>query len=381
MTKDELLKQRELAHGLISINPNFDINNREQLSQIYTPGVSTICKEVEHHPSMVKTLTSVGNSIAVITDGTAVLGLGNIGTLAGYPIVEAKALVYKDLAGVNAIPLCVDQIGCNELIKTIKNISPSFSGIHLEDIKAPECFYIEEELKKALNIPVYHDDQHGTAIAVLGALYNGAKVVNKDFSKLKVLILGAGASGIATAKLLLKAGIEDIILVDKNGALVSGDETLNAPQKEMAKITNKELKKGTLEEVIKGRDVFIGLSEGNLVTKEMVESMDDDPIIFALANPTPEIKPEIAKEAGARVIATGGPSYPNQINNILVFPGLFKGLLEAKATDVTYDVMIAVSKKLASLVENPTAEKIIPGVFDGDIVKSVSETVVKNIEN
>ncbi|MDM0459454.1 NADP-dependent malic enzyme [Clostridium perfringens] len=380
MTKDELLKQRELAHGLISINPNFDINNREQLSQIYTPGVSTICKEVEHHPSMVKTLTSVGNSIAVITDGTAVLGLGNIGTLAGYPIVEAKALVYKDLAGVNAIPLCVDQIGCNELIKTIKNISSSFSGIHLEDIKAPECFYIEDELKKTLNIPVYHDDQHGTAIAVLGALYNSSKVVNKDFSKLKVLILGAGASGIATAKLLLKAGIEDIILVDKNGALVSGDETLNAPQKEMAKITNKELKKGTLEEVIKGRDVFIGLSEGNLVTKEMVESMNEDPIIFALANPTPEIKPEIAKEAGARVIATGGPSYPNQINNILVFPGLFKGLLEAKATDVTYDVMIAVSKKLASLVENPTAEKIIPGVFDGDIVKSVSETVVKNIE-
>ncbi|NGT31569.1 NAD(P)-dependent malic enzyme [Clostridium perfringens] len=381
MTKDELLKQRELAHGLISINPNFDINNREQLSQIYTPGVSTICKEVEHHPNMVKTLTSVGNSIAVITDGTAVLGLGNIGTLAGYPIVEAKALVYKDLAGVNAIPLCVDQIGCNELIKTIKNISPSFSGIHLEDIKAPECFYIEEELKKTLNIPVYHDDQHGTAIAVLGALYNGAKVVNKDFSKLKVLILGAGASGIATAKLLLKAGIEDIILVDKNGALVNGDETLNAPQKEMAKITNKEFKKGTLEEVIKGRDVFIGLSEGNLVTKEMVESMNNDPIIFALANPTPEIKPEIAKEGGARVIATGGPSYPNQINNILVFPGLFKGLLEAKATDVTYDVMIAVGKKLASLVENPTAEKIIPGVFDGDIVKSVSETVVKNIEN
>ncbi|WP_332833453.1 NAD(P)-dependent malic enzyme [Clostridium perfringens] len=381
MTKDELLKQRELAHGLISINPNFDINNREQLSQIYTPGVSTICKEVEHHPNMVKTLTSVGNSIAVITDGTAVLGLGNIGTLAGYPIVEAKALVYKDLAGVNAIPLCVDQIGCNELIKTIKNISLSFSGIHLEDIKAPECFYIEEELKKALNIPVYHDDQHGTAIAVLGALYNGAKVVNKDFSKLKVLILGAGASGIATAKLLLKAGIEDIILVDKNGTLVNGDETLNAPQKEMAKITNKEFKKGTLEEVIKGRDVFIGLSEGNLVTKEMVESMNNDPIIFALANPTPEIKPEIAREAGARVIATGGPSYPNQINNILVFPGLFKGLLEAKATDVTYDVMIAVSKKLASLVENPNVEKIIPGVFDGDIVKSVSETVVKNIEN
>lgn len=381
MTKDELLKQRELAHGLISINPNFDINNREQLSQIYTPGVSTICKEVEHHPNMVKTLTSVGNSIAVITDGTAVLGLGNIGTLAGYPIVEAKALVYKDLAGVNAIPLCVDQIGCNELIKTIKNISLSFSGIHLEDIKAPECFYIEEELKKALNIPVYHDDQHGTAIAVLGALYNGATVVNKDFSKLKVLILGAGASGIATAKLLLKAGIEDIILVDKNGTLVNGDETLNAPQKEMAKITNKEFKKGTLEEVIKGRDVFIGLSEGNLVTKEMVESMNNDPIIFALANPTPEIKPEIAREAGARVIATGGPSYPNQINNILVFPGLFKGLLEAKATDVTYDVMIAVSKKLASLVENPDVEKIIPGVFDGDIVKSVSETVVKNIEN
>lgn len=380
MTKEELLKQRELAHGLLSINPNFDIKNREELSQMYTPGVSTICKEVEKDPKLVKKLTSVGNSIAVITDGTAVLGLGNIGTIAGYPIVEAKALVYKDLAGVNAIPLCVDQIGQDELVKTIKNIAKSFSGIHLEDIKAPECFYIEEELKKVLNIPVYHDDQHGTAIAVLGALYNASKVVNKEFSKLKVLILGAGASGIATAKLLLKAGIKDMILFDKNGPLVEGDEKLNNPQKEMAKITNRKLKKGSLEDTIKEMDVFIGLSEGNLVTKEMVESMNGDPIIFALANPTPEIKPELAKEAGARVIATGGPSYPNQINNILVFPGLFKGLLESKASDVSQDVMIAIAKKLASLVENPTAEKIIPGVFDGNIVESVSKTVVENIE-
>lgn len=380
MTKEELLKQRELAHGLLSINPNFDIKNREELSQMYTPGVSTICKEVEKDPKLVKKLTSVGNSIAVITDGTAVLGLGNIGTLAGYPIVEAKSLVYKDLAGVNAIPLCVDQIGQDELVKTIKNIAKSFSGIHLEDIKAPECFYIEEELKKVLNIPVYHDDQHGTAIAVLGALYNASKVVNKEFSKLKVLILGAGASGIATAKLLLKAGIKDMILFDKNGPLVEGDEKLNNPQKEMAKITNREFKKGSLEDTIKEMDVFIGLSEGNLVTKEMVESMNDDPIIFALANPTPEIKPELAKEAGAKVIATGGPSYPNQINNILVFPGLFKGLLESKARNVSQDVMIAIAKKLASLVENPTAEKIIPGVFDGNVVESVSKTVVENIE-
>lgn len=379
MTKDELLKQRELAHGLISINPNFDINNKEELSNIYTPGVSTICKEVEHHPNMVRTLTSVGNSIAVITDGTAVLGLGNIGTLAGYPIVEAKALVYKDLAGVNAIPLCVDQIDSDELIRTIKNIAPSFSGIHLEDIKAPECFYIEEELKKVLNIPVYHDDQHGTAIAALGALYNAVKVVDKDFENLKVLVLGAGASGIATSNLLLHAGIKDIILVDKNGALVEGDENLNIPQKEIAKVTNRAFKKGDLEEVIKERDVFIGLSEGNLVTYDMVKSMNRDPIIFALANPTPEIKPELAKEAGAKVIATGGPSYPNQINNILVFPGLFKGLLESNANDVSRDLMVEIAKKLASLVECPTAEKIIPGVFDGNIVEAVSKTVVKNI--
>lgn len=380
MTKDELLKQREVAHGLISINPNFDINNKEELSNIYTPGVSTICKEVEHHPDMVRTLTSVGNSIAVITDGTAVLGLGNIGTLAGYPIVEAKALVYKDLAGVNAIPLCIDQIDSDELIRTIKNIAPSFSGIHLEDIKAPECFYIEEELKKILNIPVYHDDQHGTAIAALGALYNAAKVVNKNFESLKVLVLGAGASGIATSKLLLHAGIKDIILVDKNGALVEGDENLNIAQKEIAKVTNREFKKGNLEDVIKERDVFIGLSEGNLLTYDMVKSMNEDPIIFALANPTPEIKPELAKEAGAKVIATGGPSYPNQINNILVFPGLFKGLLEANANDVNRDLMVEIAKKLASLVECPTADKIIPGVFDGNIVEAVSKTVVKNIE-
>lgn len=375
MTKEEILKTRELAHGLISINSNFDIKNKEDLSQIYTPGVSTVCKEVEHHPNSVRKLTSTGNSIAVITDGTAVLGLGNIGTLAGFPIVEAKALVYKQLAGVNAIPLCIDQVGRDELVKTIKNIAHSFSGIHLEDIKAPECFYIEDMLKKELDIPVYHDDQHGTAIAVLAALYNASKIVNKDFNSLKIVLLGAGASGIATAKLLNEAGIKDIILVDKNGSLVCGDEILNKPQQEIAKITNPNHIKGQLEDVIKGADVFIGLSEGNVLTFDMVKTMSKDPIIFALANPTPEIKPEIAKEAGAAIIATGGPAYPNQINNILVFPGLFKGLLEANAKEVSYDLMIAIAKNLASLVENPTKDKIIPGVFEGDIVKAVSETV------
>lgn len=378
MTKEEILKTRELAHGLISINSNFDINNKEDLSQIYTPGVSTVCKEVEHCPESIKKLTSIGNSIAVITDGTAVLGFGNIGTLAGYPIVEAKASVYNQLAGVNAIPLCIDQMDKDELIKTIKSIANSFSGIHLEDIKAPECFYIEEVLKRELNIPVYHDDQHGTAIAVLAALYNAAKVVEKDFESLKVVILGAGASGIATAKLLKEAGIDNIILVDRKGALVSGDIDLNEPQQEIAKITNPEKLKGSLEDVIKEMDVFIGLSEGNVLTYDMIKTMGNDPIIFALANPTPEIKPEIAKEAGAAVIATGGPSYPNQVNNILVFPGLFKGLLEANANDVTYDLMVSIAKKIASLVDSPAPNKVIPGVFEGNIVDAVSETVRLN---
>lgn len=375
MTKEEILKRRELAHGLISINSNFDIRNKEDLSQLYTPGVSTVCKEVEHYPNSVRKLTSTGNSIAVITDGTAVLGLGNIGTLAGFPIVEAKALVYNQLAGVNAIPLCVDQVDRDELVKTIKNIAHSFSGIHLEDIKAPECFYIEDMLKKELDIPVYHDDQHGTAIAVLAALYNASKIVNKKFDELKVTLLGAGASGIATARLLKEAGIKYIVLVDKNGALIEGDKGLNKPQREIAKITNPDKISGPIENVIKGSDVFIGLSEGNVLNFDMVNSMNKDAIVFALANPIPEIDPEIAKEAGAKIIATGGPSYPNQINNILVFPGLFKGLLESDAKDVNYEVMIEIAKKLASLVKEPKEDKIIPGVFEGNIVDEISETV------
>lgn len=375
MTKEEILKARELSHGLLNIEANFKIKNKEDLSQIYTPGVSTVCKEVEKYPDSAKKLTTLGNSIAVITDGTAVLGLGNIGTLAGFPIVEAKASVYKQLANVNAIPLCIDQVDKDELVKTIKNIAHSFSGIHLEDIKAPECFYIEDMLKKELDIPVYHDDQHGTAIVVLGALYNASKLVNKEFNSLKVVLLGAGASGIATARLLNEAGIKNIILVDKNGSLVYGDKTLNKPQQEIAKITNPDCVKGQLSDVIKGADVFIGLSSGNLLTFDMVKSMSKDPIVFALANPTPEIQPELAKEAGAAIIATGGSAYPNQVNNILAFPGLFKGLLEANATEVSYDLMIEIAKKLASLVEKPTNEKIIPGVFDGNVVESVSETV------
>lgn len=377
--KEEILELHKKKTGLLSIHSEFHIKNKTDLGMAYTPGVADVCKEISAHEEEADIYTMKGKTLAVITDGSAVLGLGNIGPKAGLPVVEGKSLIYKELAGVNAIPLCINQVGAENIVNSIKNLAGSFGGIHLEDIKAPDCFTIEEQLKKELNIPVYHDDQHGTAIAVLAALYNAAKVVNKPFETLKVVINGAGASGIATAKLLQKAGIGQIVMVDVNGALVAGDEKLNFAQQAIAKATNPEGKSGSLEEVIADQDVFIGLSVSHVLTKEMVEKMAKDAIIFALANPRPEILPEDAYAGGARIVATGGSNYPNQINNILVFPGLFKGLLDAKATDVTDELKIIVAQQIADMIKDPVEKKIIPGIFDGGVVELVSKIVSESL--
>ncbi|WP_100487810.1 NAD(P)-dependent malic enzyme [Sporolactobacillus pectinivorans] len=377
--KEEILELHKKKTGLLSIHSEFHIKNKTDLGMAYTPGVADVCKEISAHEEEADIYTMKGKTLAVITDGSAVLGLGNIGPKAGLPVVEGKSLIYKELAGVNAIPLCINQVGAENIVNSIKNLAGSFGGIHLEDIKAPDCFTIEEQLKKELSIPVYHDDQHGTAIAVLAALYNAAKVVNKPFETLKVVINGAGASGIATAKLLQKAGIDQIVMVDVNGALVAGDEKLNFAQQAIAKSTNPEGKSGKLEEVIADQDVFIGLSVSHVLTKEMVEKMAKDAIIFALANPRPEILPEDAYAGGARIVATGGSNYPNQINNILVFPGLFKGLLDAKATDLTDELKIIVAQQIAEMIKDPVEEKIIPGIFDGGVVELVSKIVFESL--
>lgn len=316
--------------------------------------------------------------MAVITNGTAVLGLGDIGPEAGLPVVEGKALLLKRFGGVNAIPISIDSKDADDIVNTIKNISPGFGGIHLEDIKAPECFYIEDKLKEKLNIPVYHDDQHGTSIAVLAGLYNSLKILKKDIEDIKVVINGAGASGIAIAKLLIKAGVKEIILCDLQGALVEGDSTLNNAQKEIAKVTNRNFEKGSLEDVIKNKDVFIGVSDGNLLTKEMVNSMNKDSIVFALANPVPEIMPQEAKKGGARIIATGRSDFPNQINNVLVFPGIFKGALKVGAKDICDEMKIAAAKGLANLIKDNelNEEYIVPSVFEDGVADAVANEVI-----
>ncbi len=319
-----------------------------------------------------------GKLVALVTDGSAVLGLGNIGPAGGLPVIEGKALLYKDLAGVNAVPISVNQVSVDETVRTIKNIAGSFAGIHLEDIAAPRCFEIEDQLARELDIPVYHDDQEGTAIVVLAGLINAAKVTGKPLKSLKVVVNGVGASGLATAKLLDHVGITNLTLVDKDGVITKNDGRYNRYQRDFAAKLGQDdsLKNRQLSDVIRGKDAFIGLSAANLMTADDVSRMAADPIIFALANPIPEIDPEIASNAGAVVIATGSSQYPNQVNNILVFPGLFKGLLSAGIKHVGYDLQAVVSNALAGMIANPTAEEIVPGVFDKGVVKTVTNALV-----
>ncbi|KRM06440.1 oxaloacetate decarboxylase [Liquorilactobacillus ghanensis DSM 18630] len=337
--------------------------------------MAEISKLITKNPDLKKKYTVSGKLVAVITDGTAVLGLGNVGPEAGLPVVEGKALLYKQLAGVTALPLCLTQVKPQEIVTTIKNISKSFSGIHLEDIAAPRCFEIEEQLKSELNIPVYHDDQEGTAIVVLAGLLNSAKVVNKPLEDLKILINGIGAAGVATAELLFECGVKKLTLVDKYGLIDPDDSRYNSYQRSLAKKVGQSGKDLKLNEVITDQDVFIGLSDANVLTTTDVQKMAKNPIVFALANPVPEILPELAIKGGAKVIATGSSQYPNQINNILVFPGLFRGLLQSGLNNVDTKLEKVVAQSLADLVPNPTANDIIPGVFDLDVATKVSNAV------
>lgn len=380
--KEESLKLHREKRGKVEIIGTMPLRNGDDLALAYTPGISGPCLEIAKDKENAYEYTIKGRTVAVITNGTAVLGLGNIGSLAGLPVVEGKSLLLKRFGNVDAMPICVDSTDSDDIINTIKNISIGFGGIHLEDIKSPECFYIEEKLKEMLDIPVYHDDQHGTAIAVLAGLYNALKIVDKDMAKIKVVINGAGASGIATAKLLISAGVKNIILCDINGVVVEGDTTLNEPQQKIAMVTNRSLEKGKLEDVIRNADVFIGVSDGNTVTKEMIESMNKDSIVFALANPIPEIMPDEAKKAGARVIATGRSDFPNQINNVLAFPGIFKGALSVRAKDICDEMKISAAKGIASLVNDSelNEEYIVPSVFNEEVCNAVADSVVKIAE-
>lgn len=377
----ELVKKIHKAHtGVLQINGELPVSTMEELGEAYTPGVAEISKIIAKNHDLASEYTVSGKLVAIITDGSAVLGLGDIGPQGGLPVIEGKALLYKRLANVNAIPLALDQVDVDEFVQTVVNISKSFAGIHLEDIAAPRCFEIEQKLAEKLDIPVYHDDQEGTAIVVLAGLINAAKVVNKDIKDLKVVINGVGASGLATAELLFKSGIKNIVLVDQKGVIDSKETSLNDYQYDLMKRINNQTGAKTLADAMKGADAFVGLSVGGLVTKEMVASMDDG-IVFALANPKPEIEPELAQAAGAKVVATGSSQHPNQVNNILAFPGLFRGLLENHVDHFSAEMEASVAEGLAAMITDPKPEKIIPGVFDKNVVKTVSDAVTNFVKN
>lgn len=375
--REEALQVHKELRGKLDVVGKMKLETKHDLSVAYTPGVAEPCIEISKDYDKMYEYTMKSNMVAVVTNGTAVLGLGNIGAGAGLPVMEGKALLFKEFAGVNAFPICIDTLDPEEIIKTVKLIEPTFGGINLEDIKAPECFYIEERLKAELDIPVFHDDQHGTAIVTLAGLYNSLKLTGKKIEEIKIVINGSGAAGVAIAKLLMLAGAKNIIMCDTKGALVEGDERLNESKLEIAKVTNREMEKGTLGDVIKNKDVFIGVSAPHVLTKEMVESMNAEPIIFAMSNPTPEIMPDVAKAAGARVVATGRSDFPNQINNVLVFPGIFKGALEVRAKAITEEMKLAAARGIANLIkdEDLNEEYIIPNALDKSVADSVAAEV------
>ena len=378
--KEEALAKHYEWKGKIEVISRTPIKNREQLSLAYTPGVAEPCLEIAKDPMKVYELTRRQNLVAVITDGTAVLGLGDIGPEAAMPVMEGKCALFKEFAGVDAFPICIDSKDPKVIIDTIALISKSFGGINLEDISAPRCFEIEAELKKRCDIPVFHDDQHGTAIVVSAALLNAIKVVGKEMGTLEIVINGAGAAGISIAKMLIQLGFGNVILCDIKGAIYEGADWLNPAQAEMAKVTNKDTKQGTLADVMKGADVFIGVSRPNLVSQDMVRSMNQGAIVFPMANPTPEIMPDEALAAGAAVVGTGRSDFPNQINNVLAFPGIFKGALAVMATDITESMKMAAAKAIASVVkpEQLTAQYILPQAFDPEVVQAVADAVAED---
>ena len=375
MKDEEVLSLHAKHHGVLAISPEFAVHNKQELGEAYTPGVAIISKLIERYPELKDKYTMSGKLVALVTDGSAVLGLGNIGPAGGLPIVEGKALLYKALSGVNALPLTVEQVSPDEVVSTLKNMQESFAGFHLEDIAAPRCFEIEEKLTKEVNIPVYHDDQEGTAIVVLAGLINAAKVVGKQLTDLKVVINGLGASGVATARLLFAAGIKNITFVDIDGPVHADSKNYNHYQTDLVKQSGDQTAYADLDEAVRDRDVFIGLSDADVLSADQVKKMADNPIIFALANPKPEIDPAVAHEAGVQVMATGSSQYPNQVNNILVFPGLYKGLLATDLNKVDFGLEKAIAHGIASLLPEPTADRFVPGVFDDGVVDTVAQAV------
>ena len=361
--------------GKIEVTSKVPLETREDLSLAYTPGVAEACREIAKDVSRVYEYTSKGNLVAVVSDGSAVLGLGNIGPEAGLPVMEGKAILFKKFGNVDAFPICLKTQDTEEIIKAVKLLEPTFGGINLEDISAPRCFEIEERLKAEMGIPVFHDDQHGTAIVVLAGLINASKVVGKDIRGLKVVLSGAGAAGMAVTKLLLTYGISNFILCDSKGTIYEGRAGMNSVKEEIAKVTNRGFIKGSLSEALKGADAFIGVSQPNLVNAEMVKSMSEKAIIFAMANPVPEIYPDEAKKGGALVIATGRSDYPNQVNNVLAFPGVFRGVLDVRARQITDKMKIAAAQAIAGFVKDPSPKKIVPSVFEEGIAQAVAEAV------
>jgi malate dehydrogenase (oxaloacetate-decarboxylating) len=364
--------------GKIDYQPKMEVKNREALSLAYTPGVAQPCLEIKKDVAKSYALTGRHNLVAVVTDGTAVLGLGDIGPEAGMPVMEGKCVLFKAFGGVDAIPLCIRSKDTDEIVKTVTLLAGSFGGINLEDISAPRCFEIEARLKKTCDIPIFHDDQHGTAVVVLAALFNALKLTGRTLSEISVVTSGAGAAGIAIIKLLLSLGLKNVVLCDRDGAIWKGRPNLNDAKKEIAEITNSEMKKGVLADVMKGADVFIGVSGPGTVTREMVRAMAKDPILFPMANPVPEIMPTEALEAGAAIVGTGRSDFPNQINNVLAFPGIFRGALDVRASDINDAMKLAAARALAELVGSDlSATRIIPEPFDPRVGPAVAEAVRK----
>ena len=381
-TNEKALLLHEQWNGKLETASKCKVKSREDLALAYTPGVAEPCKVIAKDPTAAYKYTTKANTVAVVSDGSAVLGLGNIGPLAAMPVMEGKAVLFKEFGNVNAVPICLNTQDTEEIIKTIVNIAPAFGGINLEDISAPRCFEIETRLKELLDIPVFHDDQHGTAIVVLAGIINALKVTGKSKEECKVVVNGAGSAGIAIAKLLLTYGFKHLTLCDRVGILNEKTEGINWMQKEMTKITNLEERSGTLADALVDADIFIGVSAPNIVTKEMVASMNKDSILFAMANPIPEIMPDIAKEAGAKVVGTGRSDFPNQVNNVIAFPGIFKGALEGHATQITEEMKLAAATALANLVDEKDLNEdfILPEAFDPRVCVAVSEAVKKNIK-
>ncbi len=376
-TNEKALQMHEQWKGKIETVAKAKVNSREDLAIAYTPGVAEPCKVIAEDRDAVYKYTMKANTIAVVSDGSAVLGLGNIGAYAALPVMEGKAVLFKEFGNVNAVPICLDTQDTEEIIKTVVNIAPAFSGINLEDISAPRCFEIEERLKELLDIPVFHDDQHGTAIVVLAGIINALKLTGKEKEHCKVVVNGAGSAGIAITKLLLTYGFKHITMCDINGMISKASPNLNWAQKKMTELTNLEGKIGSLTDALNGADIFIGVSAPNIVTKEMVQSMNKDAILFAMANPVPEIMPDLAKEAGARVVGTGRSDFPNQVNNVVAFPGIFKGALEGRATQITEEMKLAAANAIAGLVsdEELSDTNILPEAFDPRVADVVSNAV------